>query len=82
MLIDEKKLHEAFDEIGVTLPNWRIKITNKELIRNRYGQWTDYATLTVDIYKYRCRKPTQRRYLTVNTVKGYIDLERSTYINL
>jgi len=76
-----ERIKEVFDDQGISLPNWRIQIVSREPIRNRYNQVTDYETFAVDIYKYKCRKPIQRRILVINTVRKHIDLSNSTYIN-
>jgi predicted ATP-dependent Lon-type protease len=74
-----ERIHNALDEAGYTLPSWRIRIVSREMIRNRYGQVTDHAEYVVDTYKYRCRKPCQRLYLTINDVRQHLVMDKVRY---
>jgi hypothetical protein len=77
----EKWFHDALDAEGYSLPNWKVKIIDREVIRNRYGQITDYETFTVYIYKPRCRKPLQCHYFKVNTVKNTFWFENCSFFD-
>ena len=70
-------LHEVFDEQGITAPNWRLKITSREII----GQ-SDWAWIYVDVYAPRKRKPCQTRQLAFNFVRNQIDWSKSKFYNL
>jgi hypothetical protein len=70
----EVALHNRFDEAGITLPEWRVKIVGREIIGR-----SDWAWLYVDIYKKHKHKPCQHRKLAYNVVRGIVDLERSIF---
>lgn len=70
-------LKNALVGYGAMNENWRLKITNKQIISN-----SDFANITVEIYKPRCRKPTIVWELLVNIVREFVDFERSTFIRL
>jgi hypothetical protein len=72
-----KKLHEIFDEMGITLPNWKISLVSEEIIGR-----SDWAYVTVEIYKPYCKRPCQIRKLAFNFVRKIIDLEKSSFTDL
>ena len=77
MIDFEKALHEAFNEKGITLPDWRIKITNREIIGH-----SDWAKVTVEVYKPRKRKPEIIWELAVNIVRDQIHWDKSNFYRM
>jgi len=73
----ENKIKNALVEYGAMNENWRLKITDKEIIGN-----SDYANISVEIYKPRCRKPCIVWTLVTNIVREFVDFERSTFVRL
>lgn len=67
-------IHDCMDERGITLTNWRIKIVGREIIGN-----SDWATVTVEVYKPRCRKPCVVWMLAINIVREQIYWDRSRH---
>lgn len=70
----EKRIHEALDDRGITLPNWRIKIVKREIIGN-----SDFANVYTEIYPPRKRKPTIVWILAVNFVRNQIFWDHSSF---
>jgi hypothetical protein len=70
----ESGLHILFDEMGITLPDWRVKIAGREIIRK-----SDWVWLYVDIYKKYAHKSCQRRKIAFNLVRNIVDWERSIF---
>lgn len=71
-----KAVHEIFNEKGITNPDYRIKLLNKEIIGN-----SDWAFIEIDIYRPHKKKPCQYRKLAVNFVRNIIDFDKSIFIN-
>ena len=76
MTIDQQ-MRNALLNYGAIGDSWRIKITDKEVIN-----YSDWAKVTVELYKPRCRKPYAIWELVTNTVRCVTDFEKSTYIRL
>ena len=72
------KIHSALDELGYTLPNWRIKIINRDIIH----VCTDLSQITIEVYKFRCHKPCQRLIIIYNEVRQCIYTDHISYYNL
>jgi hypothetical protein len=70
----EENLHRVFDEMDITLPDWRIRIREREIIGK-----SDWAWLYVDIYRKYAHKPCQCRKLAYNFVRDVIDWEKSIF---
>ena len=73
----ENVLHDIFNERGITAPNWRIKITQKETIGR-----SDWAYVFVDIYAPKKKKPCQNYKLAINFVRKIINWDKSEWYNL
>ena len=73
----ENGIKEALVEYGAMNDNWRMKITDKEIIA-----YSDWAKVEIEIYKPRCRKPCIIWTLAINMVKELVDFERSTFVRL
>lgn len=70
----ETAIFNVFTERGITSSNWRIKVTNKEII----GQ-SDFAKVKVEVYEPRKRKPCMFWDLYINIVKEQIHWDKSTF---
>lgn len=70
----EQNIFDVFIDRGITLPDWRIKIASKEIIKN-----SDYARVLVEVYKPRKRKPCIVWDLCVNFVREQINWDHSTF---
>ena len=75
-------IRSFFVEQGYALANWRIKYLGYELIRDAYGNRSDWIWIHVEVYKYRCRKPCISWHLAYNYVRKVIDMEKSKFVNL
>lgn len=73
----ENGIKKALVEYGAMNENWRLKITDKNIIGN-----SDFASISVEIYKPHCRKPCIVWTLVANIVKEFVDFERSTFVRL
>lgn len=73
----ENGIKKALIEYGAMNENWRLEITDKKIIGN-----SDYATISVMIFKPRCRKPCMMWELHVNIVREFVDFERSIFARL
>lgn len=73
----ENGIKKALVEFGAMNENWRIEITDKYLIGN-----SDYANISVEIYKPHCRKPCTVWVLVANIVTEFVDFKKSTFIRL
>lgn len=73
----EQGIHNALDEKGITLPDWKIKITNREIIGR-----SDWAKVTVEVYKPRKRKPEIIWELAINIVKNQIHWDKSSFYRI
>lgn len=62
---------------GAINEKWRIKLTHKEIL-----PFTDWAKVTVEVYKPRCRKPYGIWTMYFNIVRGITNFERNTFIRL
>ena len=74
----EEKLKCAMIEYGAVAENWKIKITDID----KTNETSDYANITVNVWKPRSRKPDYAFTLFVNVVKEIIFWNRSTHVNL
>ncbi|MPM03140.1 hypothetical protein SDC9_49400 [bioreactor metagenome] len=73
----EAAIHRVFDERGITLPNWRIKIDGISGDPN-----SDYRRVEVLVYKPRCHKPMQYWNLCIDIVRELVLFETSTFYYL
>ena len=73
----EDKVKSTLINYGAINENWRIKITDVEIMPN-----SDWAKVAVKIIKPRCRKPCIIWTLTMNMVRGLTDFEKSTFVRL
>lgn len=71
----EQQMRTALLNYGAIKSNWRITIDSVENIG-----YSDWAEVTVSIFKPRCRKALAKWVLLTNPVKGITDFGRSTYI--
>lgn len=67
-------IHAAMVEADRIGPKWRIKIIGKEIVGH-----SDWATVEVNLYRPRCRKPYACWTLAVNMVKEEIHWDKSSY---
>ena len=74
----EKQLKGAMVDYGAVNENWRIKIVAIEKIADN----SDFANVTVEIYKPRSRQPAYLHTLYINMVKEFVCWDRSTHVNL
>ncbi len=70
----EQGIHDVMNERGITVPNWRIKITNREIIGK-----SDWAKVTVEVYAPRKRKPTVIWILSINFVRETVHWDKSSF---
>lgn len=74
MLNLENAIKEIFIEREIMLPNWKIQITDKEILGK-----SDYAKVTVDVFKPRKKKPEITWILTINMVREQIHWDKSEF---
>lgn len=70
----EQMIINALLSYGAIDENWKIKITDIENL-----QHSDWAKVTTEIFKPRCRKPYAIWELVVNTVRNITDFEKSSF---
>jgi hypothetical protein len=73
----ESAIHDVFDERGITLPNWKIKVDRISGDKN-----SDYRRVEVTVFKPRCRKPMQYWNLCIDIVRELIFWGTSTFYYL
>lgn len=71
-----KVINEILTDRGITNPDYRIKLLNKEIISN-----SDWAFIEIEIYRPRKKKPCQYRKLAINFVRNIIDFDKSSFVN-
>ncbi len=71
-------IKEALIEYGAIGENWRIQIGNTEV----QAIGSDWAIVSVHVYKPRCRKPQGCWHLAIYMPKDQIHWDKSQYINL
>ena len=69
-----KAIRECMDEKGITGPKDRIKIIGREIIGK-----SDWAIVTVDIFRPRKRKPTLFWKLAINITNNTIHWYKSAF---
>ncbi len=72
------EIYDALKEHGAIGPTWRIEIGNRDL--NPID--SDWVTVSVDVYKPRCRKPQGCWHLAIYMPKDEIHWNKSQYVNL
>ncbi|WP_304584429.1 hypothetical protein [Acutalibacter muris] len=70
-------LHKAMSQYGAIKPNWKISVAS---IENTNG--SDWATVNVNIFRPRCRKPYTVWALAVYMPRDQIWWDKSTFVNL
>lgn len=71
----EEGIFNAFLDKGIVNPDFKIKITSREIIGN-----SDYARVNVEIYAPRKRKPTIAWNLCINIVRDTIHWDNSYFV--
>lgn len=69
----ESLIHSAMDQHGVTLPKWKIKITNVEAVN------FNWAKVTTEVFEPRKRKPTIIWEVAVYMPRNQVDFNKSTF---
>ena len=70
----EEGIFNAFLDKGIVNPDFKIKITSREIIGN-----SDYAKVTVEIFPPKKRKPTIVWELAINIVRNTIHWDKSSF---
>ncbi len=72
----ENQIKQALVNYGAMGENWRMKVTNREIIGR-----SDWAKVVVEITAPKKRKPCTKWELAINIARNQIHWDKSTFCN-